>query len=58
MLGPVIDHVVEPRFQKLAPGLGEPAAPAFAIALREYLVWETVATSLFYVIVVMWVFHP
>ena len=57
VLGPVIDRVVEPRFQKLAPGPGEPATPAFVSALRRYLVWETMATLLFYVIIVMWVFR-
>jgi hypothetical protein len=57
VLGPVIDNVVEPRFRMLAPGPGEPAAPAFAIALKQYLVWEAIATSLFYVIIVMWVFR-
>jgi hypothetical protein len=57
VVGPVIDHVVEPRFQKLARGTGEPATPAFTSALRQYLAWETIATSLFYVIIVMWVFR-
>lgn len=57
VLGPVIDHVVEPRFRKLAPGPGEPATPAFAITLKQYLVWESIATALFYVIIVMWVFR-
>jgi len=55
VLGPVIDNVVEPRFRKLAPGPGEPATPAFVGVLNEYLVWETIATSLFYVIIVVWV---
>jgi hypothetical protein len=57
VLGPVIDHVVEPRFQKLAPRTGEPATPAFARASRQYLAWETIATSLYYFIIVMWVFR-
>lgn len=57
VLGPVIDNVVEPRFRKLAPGSGAPAAPAFVGALRQFLAWETVATSLFYVIIVIWMFH-
>ena len=57
VLGPVIDNVVEPRFRKQAPGLGESAPPGFAIALNQYLVWETIATALFYVIIVMWVFR-
>lgn len=57
VLGPVIDHVVEPRFQKLVPGPREPATPAFASALRQYFLWETIANLLFYVIIVMWVFR-
>jgi len=57
VLGPVIDHVVEPRFQKAATRPGELATPAFASALRQYVVWETIATSLFYVIIFMWVFR-
>jgi hypothetical protein len=56
VLGPVIDNVVEPRFQKQSPGQGEAPTPAFVGALKRYLVWETVATSLFYVIIVIWVF--
>jgi len=57
VIGPVIDGFAEPPFQKLAPGPGEPATPAFVSALRRYLAWEVMATSLFYVIVVMWVFR-
>lgn len=55
VLGPVIDNVVEPQFQKLAPGPGESSSPAFIRILRRYLLLEVVATGLFYVIVVMWV---
>jgi len=55
VLGPIIDNVVEPKFQRLAPDLSESASPAFMGILRRYLLLETVATGLFYVIVVMWV---
>lgn len=54
-LGPVIDNVVEPEFRALAPAPGGAASPAFPAALRRYLLLETVATGLFYVIVVVWV---
>jgi len=55
VLGPIIDNVVEPKFQKLAPGPGEAASPAFIRIWQRYLVLEGIATGLFYVIVVMWV---
>jgi hypothetical protein len=55
VLGPVIDNVVEPKFQRLAPGSSESASPAFLQIMRRYLMLEAVATGLFYVIVVMWV---
>lgn len=57
VLGPVIDNVVEPRFRKVAPGPGEPATAAFGRALSRYLMWEAIATLLFYVIIIMWVFR-
>jgi hypothetical protein len=55
VLGPIIDNVVEPKFQKLAPRSGESASPAFIRIQRRYLLLEVIATGLFYVIVVMWV---
>lgn len=55
VLGPIIDNVVEPKFQKLAPGAGEPASPAFIRIQQRYLLLEVLATGMFYVIVVMWV---
>jgi hypothetical protein len=57
ILGPVIDNVAEPRFRALAPGPGEAASAAFEAAGRRYLALEILATSLFYVIVVLWVFR-
>lgn len=55
VLGPLIDNVVEPKFQRLAPEPGEPASPAFIRIQQRYLLLELTATGLFYVIVVMWV---
>lgn len=55
VLGPVIDNAVEPRFWKLTPAPGESRSPAFLQIQRRYLLMETVATGLFYVIAVMWV---
>jgi hypothetical protein len=54
VLGPIIDNVVEPKFMKLAPALGEPASTAFIRAQKQYLTLEIVATLLFYVIIVIW----
>jgi hypothetical protein len=55
VLGPVIDNVVEPRFRRLAPALGEAATTPFLQSQRRHLAIEIVATLLFYVIVVLWV---
>lgn len=55
VLGPLVDHVFEPRFRALAPVAGTPASPDFIRARARYLVVEAVATATFYVIVVMWV---
>lgn len=56
-VGPLIDNVVEPRFLRLAPGPGIPASSEFSRAQRRYLVWEVVATSFFYLVVVIWVWR-
>jgi hypothetical protein len=55
VLGPLIDNIVEPAFTKLAPERGGPSSPAFIRAQRQYVVTEVVATSLFYVIIIIWV---
>lgn len=55
VLGPIIDHVAEPKFRELAPGPGESASTAFVRAQRRYLLLEALATGLFWVIIVMWV---
>ncbi|HSG08152.1 MAG TPA: hypothetical protein VLA36_07335 [Longimicrobiales bacterium] len=55
VMGPIIDNVVEPKFKELAPGAGEAPSPEFIRVRGRYLGLEAAATSLFYVIVVMWV---
>jgi hypothetical protein len=55
VLGPVIDNLVEPRFQKLLPESGQPASPAFIAIQKRYLALEITATLLFYVVIVIWV---
>lgn len=55
VLGPIIDNVVQPRFQRLAPAPGEPPSPAFMHVQRQYLMLEVTATLLFYIVIVIWV---
>lgn len=55
VLGATIDKVVEPRFNKLSPRTGESPSPEFAKIQNRYLLIETTATGLYYVIVAMWV---
>lgn len=57
ILGPVIDNVFEPRFHKLAPNAGEDATPEFVRAQRQYLLIEIIATLLFYVIIILWMWR-
>jgi hypothetical protein len=54
VIGPLIDNVVEPRFLKLAPAPGEPISPAFTRIWAQYVALETIATLLFYVVIVLW----
>lgn len=53
--GAMIDKVVEPRFQRLAPASGQAPSAAFLRAQQQYVALEVTADLLFYVIVVMWV---
>jgi hypothetical protein len=55
VLGPVIDNVVRPKFQELAPAPGESASQEFVQIQQRYLALEVIATGLFYVIVVIWI---
>ena len=52
-LGPVIDNVIEPRFRALAPEPGAPPSPEFIRAQRRYVAIEVLATSLFYLIIII-----
>lgn len=54
-LGPIIDNVFEPKFATLAPEPGAPASPAFITAQQRYVAIEVLATSLFYLIIVIWI---
>jgi len=55
ILGPYIDNVLEPKLYKLAPLPGQAGSPEFASALNKYIVFDTIAGALFYVIVILWV---
>ncbi|UCF64510.1 MAG: hypothetical protein JSW33_01390 [bacterium] len=53
VLGPIIDNVMEPAFKKLAPQPGTAPTPDFLRAQKRLLVFEILATLLFYIIIVM-----
>ncbi len=54
ILGPYIDKVVEPKFRRLAPAVGDAATSDFIRVQNQYLVVELSATLLFYIIIVLW----
>ena len=54
VLGATLDKLVEPKFLKLAPHPGQSPSPGFIQIQNRYLILETTATGLYYVIVVMW----
>ena len=53
-LGPIIDNILEPRFLALAPAVGVPVSREFIKAQGRYVATELLATSLFYLIIVIW----
>jgi hypothetical protein len=53
-LGPIIDHVLEPKFRTLSPEAGAQPSPEFIGIQRRYVAIEILATSLFYLIIVVW----
>jgi hypothetical protein len=55
LIGPYIDNVVEPIFIKLASEIASTPSQEFSKIHKRYLTVETVATSLFYAIVAVWV---
>jgi len=57
VLGPIIDKVAEPKFERLAPTHGEPASTAFIRARKHYFTLEVTATLLFYVVILIWVLN-
>ncbi len=55
LIGPIVDKVVEPKFCLLAPAPDAATSPVFIRVRRQYLTLETIATLLFYAVVVYWV---
>jgi hypothetical protein len=55
VVGPIIDNVVEPEFEKHLPGQSKPASTALIRLRTKYLALEMIATGLFYLIIVLWV---
>jgi hypothetical protein len=56
VLGPIIANVVEPRFARQAPRVGERPGPEFVRIQRLYVALESLATLLFYAATVAGVF--
>ena len=56
VLGPTIDRVVSPALRRAAAGGVEPPSPELEHAVGRYLLWDVLATAIFYAIVVFWMF--
>lgn len=52
-IGPVIDNVVEPKFEKLAPSAGGTATPEFMRIQKKHLILEVTATGLMYAVTII-----
>ena len=53
VLGPLIDNVFQPKFEKSAPSSGESASTAFVKIQKQLLAAEIAATGLFYVLMIL-----
>lgn len=53
VVGPLIDNVFSPKFQKSAPAPGESASLSFVKSQKQLLVMEILATGLFYVMMIL-----
>lgn len=53
VLGPVIDNVFQPKFEKSAPSPGDSASPSFIQSQKHLLAAEIIATGLFYVLMIL-----
>lgn len=55
VLGPVIDNVVTPKHDRLAPEAGVAPSAEFLTVQRQYVALEVLASLIFYVIAAFWV---
>jgi len=55
IIGPIIDNVIEPKFNKFAATADQHNSPEFVKILNKYLMLEVLATGLFYIIIIIWV---
>jgi len=53
VLGPIIDNVFEPKYLSLIPVSDQPVTKVFIKAKKNFIIMETLATGLFYVIMVI-----
>lgn len=53
VIGPLIDNIFSPKFQKSAPAPGESASISFVESQKQLLGMEILATGLFYVLMVL-----
>jgi hypothetical protein len=53
VVGPLIDNLFSPKFQKSAPAPGESVSLSFVKSQKQLLAMEILATGLFYVLLVL-----
>ena len=53
ILGPYIDNAIEPKFIKLAPTAGNSPTKEFLSVNKKYLTFESIATTLIYIITII-----
>lgn len=53
VLGPIIDNIIEPKYLSLVPATGQLATKTFMKVQKNYLLMETIATGLFYIIMII-----
>ena len=53
VLGPLIDNVFQPKFEKAAPSSGENASPSFIKSLKQLLAAEIAATGMYYALMIL-----
>jgi hypothetical protein len=53
VVGPLIDNLFSPKFQKSAPAPGESVSVSFVKSQKQLLAMEILATGLFYVLLVL-----